>query len=47
MGLNMDEQQKAQMQEISGAFDAQGNLIRTGQDAMGNTIGVRWTPMVT
>ena len=41
MGLNMDglsEQQKAQMQEISGAFDAQGNLIRTGQDAMGNTI---------
>lgn len=41
MGLNMDglsDQQKAQMQEISGAFDAQGNLIRTGQDAMGNTI---------
>jgi len=41
LGMNMEglsDQQKADFQAVSGAFDAQGNLIRTGQDAMGNLV---------
>jgi hypothetical protein len=41
LGMNMDglsDQQKADFQAVSGAFDAQGNLIRSGQDAMGNIV---------
>lgn len=41
LGMAMDglsDQQRADMQTVSGAFDAQGNLIRTSQDAMGNLV---------
>ena len=34
----LSDQQRTDMQAVSGAFDAQGNLIRTSQDAMGNLV---------
>ena len=41
IGMNLEglsDQQRNDMQFISGAFDRQGNLIRTGQDEMGNLV---------
>ena len=35
---SMSDQQKADFQAVSSAFDAQGNLIRSGTDTMGNLV---------
>ena len=35
---SMSDQQKADFQAVSSAFDAQGNLIRSGTDATGNLV---------